>query len=203
MFVLTGTAVFRHFDRGVSALLFGWRDALPIDQTIDMSVLGVNFGVYDPANKFADSSRMAFEHIFVSWLDDNRTKIEVTSSYATERNRWVMIVVATARNWRRSIQCSGGILRILPPFLLTAVQNGGRMPSLRRKSIKSRQVSCLVWARILLPSRPATIDREVLPGDVTRRIAGEEDESPFQFPWLTHSPHWRLRTQSLHHVLRC
>lgn len=93
VFLLAGVAVFKHANQGISALLFGWRTALSFDQSIDMSKLDVKFGVFDMAHKFADSSRMAFEHIFVSWLDDNHVRIESTSSYAAERDRWVMITI--------------------------------------------------------------------------------------------------------------
>jgi cellulose synthase (UDP-forming) len=93
VFLLVGVAVFQHTSQAVSALLWGWREVLPVNQSIDKSMLGINFGVYDKAQKFAVSLRFRIEHMFVSWLDDNQTLIEETSRYANDRNRWIMITI--------------------------------------------------------------------------------------------------------------
>ena len=93
VFLLVGVAAFQRSAQGISGLLWGFRDAWFFTREIDKSALGVNFGVYDTAKKFADSPGLAIEHIFVSWLDDNQELIETISAYAGARQRWLMITI--------------------------------------------------------------------------------------------------------------
>ena len=93
VFFLVALAIYQRANEGVSGLLWGWKDALPFDQAIDISAVGATFGVYDNEQKFAEAELLAIEHIFVSWLDDNSALIATKSKYASERNRWLLLTI--------------------------------------------------------------------------------------------------------------
>src|SRR5258708_21984243 len=50
-------------------------------------------GVFDPNHTFADANNIAVEHVFISWLDDNRAALTDTSSYTRAKNRWLMVTL--------------------------------------------------------------------------------------------------------------
>lgn len=51
------------------------------------------YGVYDPEERFANSTRIGVEHIFVHWQPSDAARLRYTSEYATSRNRWLMVTV--------------------------------------------------------------------------------------------------------------
>lgn len=93
LFVLIGVAMFERARVGFSALLLGWKEVLGREQLVDITTLGIQFGVYDLNREYADSTRFAFEHVFVSWLDDNQAEIEAATQYAAQRERWLLITI--------------------------------------------------------------------------------------------------------------
>jgi cellulose synthase (UDP-forming) len=78
----------------IAALSWGWADiAIPITSELKHRN-GVNYGVYDPFQRFSEARGVAIEHIFVSWLSsESSEKISVSFKYASDRNRWLMITV--------------------------------------------------------------------------------------------------------------
>ena len=117
--LLAGGALFFRSSQAVPALLWRWRDASPISQTIDKSRLGVHFGVYDQTKKFANSKRIGIEHIFISWLDDNQARIEALTKYARERQRWILI---TIEPWAR--EDGGNTIETLFPDIRAGAYDG-------------------------------------------------------------------------------
>ena len=66
----------------------------------------VNYGVYDfdQRRPFSRAKGVAIEHIFVSWLASNLdSTIKSSFSYATERNRWLMVTIEPfPEKWQNS-----------------------------------------------------------------------------------------------------
>jgi endoglucanase len=88
----------------VAALSWGWQDIVtPV--TSELKHGGqVNYGVYDPDQRFSKAKGVAVEHIFVSWLSSEVSDaISSSLEYAKERNRWLMITIEpSAVEGRRS-----------------------------------------------------------------------------------------------------
>jgi beta-mannanase len=77
-----------------TALSWGWEDIVtPITSDLKHEQR-VNYGVYDPNNRFSKAKGVAVEHIFVSWLSAEANEaISSSFEYARERNRWLMITI--------------------------------------------------------------------------------------------------------------
>jgi endoglucanase len=54
---------------------------------------GLRYGVYDPEQRFADSNRIAVEHVFVRWQPHDGARLRGAADYAASRNRWLMVTV--------------------------------------------------------------------------------------------------------------
>ena len=53
----------------------------------------LKYGVYDPEERFARSSRIGVEHIFVAWEPFDLAGLRRASDYAAQRNRWLMVTI--------------------------------------------------------------------------------------------------------------
>jgi cellulose synthase (UDP-forming) len=53
----------------------------------------LQYGIYDPEERFAKSDQIAVEHIFVHWEPSNVGRLRSSSDYAASRNRWLMVTV--------------------------------------------------------------------------------------------------------------
>ncbi|HEY1454762.1 MAG TPA: glycosyl hydrolase [Roseiarcus sp.] len=53
----------------------------------------LQYGVYDPDERFADSNRLAVEHIFVHWQPHDVARIRGAHTRASSRNRWLMVTI--------------------------------------------------------------------------------------------------------------
>ena len=92
--ILGVTGIALRGQSAIAALSWGWADiATPITSELKHGT-GVNYGVYDPFQRFSEARGVAIEHIFVSWLSSELSeKISVSFKYASDRNRWLMITV--------------------------------------------------------------------------------------------------------------
>jgi len=53
----------------------------------------LQYGVYDPEERFANSDRIGVEHIFVHWELSEAAHLRYASEYAASKNRWLMVTV--------------------------------------------------------------------------------------------------------------
>src|SRR5215469_16855413 len=53
----------------------------------------LQYGVYDPEERFAASDRLAIEHVFISWQEHDEALIPCACSSAARRNRWLMVTI--------------------------------------------------------------------------------------------------------------
>src|SRR5258708_13884637 len=51
----------------------------------------LQYGIYDPEERFAKSDQIGVEHIFVHWELSDVGRLRSASDYATSRNRWTKI----------------------------------------------------------------------------------------------------------------
>ena len=72
---------------------------LGIGFTVTMTVAmakehsALQYGVYDPEKRFAESGRIGVEHIFVAWQPLDTERLRSASKYAASRNRLLMVTV--------------------------------------------------------------------------------------------------------------
>ena len=74
-----------------SALGIGF--AVMIGVTVAKEHARLQYGVYDPEQRFANSNRIGIEHIFVPWQPIDAAGLRSASEYAAARNRWLMVTV--------------------------------------------------------------------------------------------------------------
>ena len=53
----------------------------------------LQYGIYDPEERFAKSDQIGVEHIFVQWESNYIGRLRSASDYAASRNRWLMVTV--------------------------------------------------------------------------------------------------------------
>src|SRR5260370_3464485 len=53
----------------------------------------LQYGIYDPEERFAKSDQIGVEHIFVHWEPSDVGRLRSASDYAASRNRWLMVTV--------------------------------------------------------------------------------------------------------------
>jgi beta-mannanase len=53
----------------------------------------LQYGIYDPEERFAKSDQIGVEHIFVHWESNYVGRLRSASDYAASRNRWLMVTI--------------------------------------------------------------------------------------------------------------
>ncbi|KAA6187394.1 hypothetical protein F2Q65_02410 [Thiohalocapsa marina] len=103
---------------GVQSLL--WRAQAVLAPTVSrLKHPSTNYGVYDPLTgpdgeqAFGDAQGVAIEHVFLSWLDPERTShgasLDAMHQYARDRGRWLMVTIEPSSDGRQVAE--GGFLQ--------------------------------------------------------------------------------------------